>query len=59
MSKETSEKVWDDAIYQSYTSKVRTILIHFCDSLGYDDSRTHRDAFNKAFGELMKLFTNI
>ena len=51
--------IWDDAIYQSYTSKVRTILIRLCDALGYDDSPEHRDAFNKAFGELMKLFTNI
>ena len=51
--------IWDDAIYESYTSKVRTILIHLCDALGYDDSPEHRKAFDKAFGELMKLFVNL
>ena len=51
--------IWEDAIYQNYTSKVRTILIQLTDALGYDDSPEQRDAFNKAFGELMKLFINI
>lgn len=53
------EKVWDDAIAESYTSKVRTILIHLTDALGYDDTKEQREAFNKAFGELMKLYRNI
>lgn len=55
----SSDKVWNDAIDASYTSKVRTILIDFSDALGYDDSPKHRNAWNKAFGDLVKLFRNI
>ena len=55
----TSEKVWNDAIYSSYVSKIRSILIPLTDELGWDDSKKHRDAFDKAFGELTKLLTNI
>ncbi len=54
-----SEKVWSDAIYASYVSKIRSILIPLTDELGWDDSPKHRDAFNKAFGELVDLFRNI
>lgn len=55
----TSERIWNDAIAASYTSKVRSILIRLCDGLGYDDSPKHRESFDKAFGDLMKLFTSI
>ena len=59
MKEKNSEKVWNDAIDASYTSKVRTILIQFSDAIGYDDSKEHRDAWNKAFGDLVKLFRSI
>ncbi len=51
--------VWDEAIAESYTSKIRTILIELTDSLDWKDTKEQRDAFNKAFGELIKLCTNI
>jgi len=54
-----SERVWSDAIYASYVSKIRSILIPLTDELGWDDSKKHRDAFDKAFGELVNLFRNI
>ena len=58
-NKQNEDKVWNDAIYKSYESKVRTALIEFSDALDWKDTREQRDAFNKAFGELMRLFTNI
>ena len=55
----TSEKVWNDAVYSSYVSKIRSILIPFTDELGWDDSKKHRDAFNKAFGQLVDLLRKV
>lgn len=51
--------VWDEAIAETYKSKIRTILIQLTDALGYDYSIEQRNAFNKAFDELLKLFLHI
>jgi len=59
MKENNSEKVWNDAIYASYVSKIRSILIPLTDELGWDDSPKQRKAFDKAFGELVDLFKNI
>lgn len=55
----TSDKVWDDAIAEGYKTKVRTILIRLTDAIGYKDTPHERDAFDKAFSELIKLYGNI
>lgn len=44
--------------YDKEISNIRTILIRLCDAFGYNDSKEHREAFNKAFAELGKLFIN-
>lgn len=51
-----TEKWKKETTYQAQVSSIRTSLIHLVDALGYDDSPKHRTAFNKAFGELCKLF---
>ena len=59
MKKQNGDKIWSDAIYKSYESKIRTVLIEFSDALDWKDTKEQRDGFNKAFSELIKLFTSI